>query len=382
MAAQPSIGGRQVKRVWRLLASTRLAAWVIGGLVVLCLVSFVVPQRSHADITLYNQWSAANPALARVAHAVGADDVFVSAAFLALVAVLAVNLIACTLDRERAYARARTRGSAAISRLGSLVMHVGILLVLIAGLLSGLTRFDGRIALTEGQTLPDAPGSYLGAPSLPRLGAAFGASSVRLDSLRAQYEGSAITQAFAQLTFADSAATSVQEVSVNSPARWHGKSYLLLKGGHAVGLGATSMAGQMLFPDAVVRLGDRIEGGYGDTVMLADGRKLEITTFADASNPKTAAEQPLRLADPVVTLRVAGGKDVLHLRPGSVGQVDGVEVKVSDVRLWNEFAVKADRATPVAYAAFAVMVLGAAVRFGFAKRQPGTATSTSEGGEV
>jgi cytochrome c biogenesis protein ResB len=371
-----------MKRVWRLLASTRLAAWIIGALVVLCLVSFLVPQRSHADITLYNQWSAANPALASVARAIGADDVFVSAPFLALAAVLAANLIACTLDRARSYARASARGTASISRLGSLVMHVGILLVLIAGVLSGLTRFDGRIALTEGQTLPDAPGSYLRAPSLPRLGAAFGASTVRLDSLRAQYDGSAITQAFAQLTFADGASSSTQEVSVNSPARWRGKSYLLLKGGHAVRLGATSMAGEQLFPDAVVRLGDKIEGGYGDTVMLANGRKLEIATFADASNPKAAAEQPLRLADPVVTLRVAGGKDVVHLRPGSVGQVDGVEVKVSDVRLWNEFAVKADRATPVAYAAFAVMVLGAAVRFGFARRRPDSAMSTSEGGEA
>ena len=45
-----------------------------------------------------------------------------------------------------------------------------------------------------------------------------------------------------------------------------------------------------------------------------------------------------------------------------------MRVRVGDVRLWNEFAVREDGGIPITYAAFAVILVGTALRFAFGKQ--------------
>lgn len=396
------------------LASPKLAAALIGVLLAACVVAFVVPQQSHSALSLYQQWSQANPDLARVAHAVGFDDVFSSPLFLVALALLAVNLIACTSLRVARYANrtivvpsgppasaVRVDGVSAeeahrimrarmplwsITRvdegddslifadrrtagfLGSLVLHLGILLVIVGGAVSGVTRFDGRMVLTEGETLSDVRGSYMGTPSEPRLGDAYGDFWVRLDSLRFDYEAGQITQAHAQMTFADDSQTAVRQGVVNGPARWQGKSFLLVKGGHAAALRITDAGGNSIVPDSVYRLGNAVEGGYEDTVELPDGRVLAVRSTADAADPAAAKTEPLALRDPAVTLSLEQGSVASEtVRPGQTVSLDGVAVTLGDVRLWNEFAVRQDRGIPVTYTAFAIILIGTVIRVWFGK---------------
>ena len=102
--------------------------------------------------------------------------------------------------------------------------------------------------LTEGETVADAAASYVGPPREPELGEAYDPFSVRLDSLRFEYEAGSITQSYAQLTFAKRMTSAALESKVNAPATWHGKAFLMVKGGHAVRLSVVEAMAPCCFP--------------------------------------------------------------------------------------------------------------------------------------
>ncbi len=396
------------------LASTKLAAVLISVFLALGVIAFIVPQQSHAALTLYSEWQAANPTLAATLGILGLDDVFASPLFLITMLLLAVNLTSCTLLRVRrrmgrqvhipskvpddAIAIEVAGDSESVAKglrfglplwgvnrsqrdgllylrldqghvgfIGSVILHVGLLLLLVGGAASGLMRFDGRMVLTEGETLLDQRESYLGVPKEPRLGAVYRPFTVRLDSLRFEYEDGFVTQAFAQLTFADASGSAVKGAVVNGPARWQGKSFLLVKGGHAVRMDITDADGTVLVPDSAIRLGEPVDGGYSDELELPDGRRLELVTVADARAPETALSEPLALRDPQVAVSLKGSTAKVDVRPGQRAALGDLRVGVSDVRLWNEFAVRADGGIPVTYTAFVVILLGTMIRLMFGK---------------
>lgn len=412
-------------KITKALASPKLAASLIATLLALCLVSFLVPQRPQAELMLYGQWAKANPSLARMARITDLDNVFASPLFAGVLALLGLNLTVCTLRRMKRSATrvSRVPGSApegarsfvvsiereavetglrghwrswahtwvrdgersyllldrtARSRLGSLVMHAGILLLILGGIVSGLTRFTGTLALTEGQSVPDAPASYSSPPQEPRLGEPYSGALITLESMKFDYEQGFITQAHARVRFSDAAGEGVREASVNNPAKWRGKYYLLVRGGHAVDLSVSGPDGVIL-SNTVVRLGDALPDGSGDTVGLPDGRKLQIMTVADYSKQSQYKER-LNLSDPAVRFRINGVGTKLWLRPGESGQVGDLSISVGDVRLWNEFSARKDSGSLPVYLAFAVITVGAAARFGFGKKRMGVLLEPAEGG--
>lgn len=402
----------------RRLASARFAAVLIAVFLAYVVISFIVPQSSHADLTLYEAWSAENPAIAAVTRVLGFDDVFSSPGFLVLIALLAVNMTLCTLDRLRA--RGRTglrmpdRPPAGANRLeasvpvddvmqalrdscpawwtsrhheqerrayvlfdrdapgfwGSMALHVGMLLLLAAAVISGLTRFDGRMVLTVGETAPNSRDAYYSVPKEPLIGDPFDGSQITLDGLEYDYENGHVLQAHGWLTFDDGVNRRSAEAVVNRPARWNGMSYLMVRGGHSARIEVSSDEDQA-FPDAFVRLGEPIEGGYGDEITLSDGRTLVIGSRADVSSPESAALEPLRLTDPGISVRVADSDERLALRPGESGSLGDLTVTLRDMTLWNDFTVRGDKGIPFAYTAFAIILLGSTMRITFDKGRMG-----------
>ena len=417
--------------VLRRLSSARLAAVLLGVLVALCLLSFVVPQRSHSMLSLHTEWAEENPALARIAAFTGADDVFASPPFYLVLALLAASMAACTLQRVRRRRRASIRmpgalpGNAASMRtslhpadaaavvrsafplwgrrtttqdaltylvldrgfwgfVGSIVLHVGMLTLLLAGLVSGLTRFDGRLVLTVGETVADARDSYYGEVREPVVGKGHDGSTITLNSLRFDYEDGYLTQAHGFLTFRDASGSAVEEAVVNAPARWRGKSYLMVKGGHAVRVEVRDAAGAVVFSDAFVRLGRPAEGGYRDEIELSDGSRLALATTADAGRASSTIAEPLRLTDPALKVASVGAAEdeSVRLRPGESASLGELSVALHAVTLWNEFAVRQDKGIPLAYMSFAIILLGSAVRFAFDRRKLGCLVTAAPGGAL
>ena len=133
---------RAVRAVWRFLKSTRVAVVLILVIVALSLASTFVPQGRPAA------WYEAHlpRAFAAFIRAVGLDAFFRSAIFLVPVALFTVNLGACTVDRIVS----RARRSAA-HRYGPDLVHLGLLVLVAAGLVTGLTRQETALELAQGE---------------------------------------------------------------------------------------------------------------------------------------------------------------------------------------------------------------------------------------
>lgn len=120
-------------RAW--LSSMSGAVWILSGLAVLSLMGAVVGQNLPDAVYLERHGATVGTLLLRS----GLTDVFESWYFLLLVSVLAVSLIACSAGRLRKMVAA-PRGPR-VSRLGTLIVHISLVVIMAAGLVTGVFGF-------------------------------------------------------------------------------------------------------------------------------------------------------------------------------------------------------------------------------------------------
>ena len=386
----------------RSLASPKLAWWLLIILLGCLVISFLVPQRAIVGDAIYSSWRADTGFVGAVAESLGFASIFSSPIFLLSMSLLFVNLSFCTVRRMLGRKRLRTRGLNAppsaeevdvrpdvaledVAALhapawaihepvpgqyfwergawgwrGSLLMHFGLLLLLVAGVASGLTRFSGELVLSEGQTLADAPDSYTAVTQVPRFGSAFSGAPLTLQKLEVTYEGSTIVDVVAHMS--EGPQGPARAVRVNEPFRAGGKAYLLSKSGHAVGLKVSEGGDSLL--DAIVNLGGVSARGNTDSVSVRPGLDVTMTVLPDGEAGTTAkVRQRLLLVDPVVEVSAAGAKTPVVLRPGQSAQIGAVTVEIKGVEYWTQFLARSDRGLPIAYVAFAMILIGIIARW-------------------
>lgn len=391
-----------MSRLFNRLASVRLTAWLFGGMLVSLVISFLVPQREIVGGEVYADWLRDTGLLGSVAESLAMHRIFYSWPFLLLMGLLGLNLLFCTLRRLRSQTRQRVprtlvapasaetieiaaamdldgtlaavmprwkvhrpgdrqwlfvRGD--LGRWGSLFAHLGMLLVIVAGVVSGLTRFSGELVIIEGQTVVDSADHYISVSQTPALGGGFTGAELTMHEASFTYDGDVVTDAVAVMS--DAAGGPVREVRVNRPFRTQGKAYLLYSSGLAVPLRVT--AGERVLLDAVVSLGEQVPEGFSDTVVLADGRNMRITAVPDSSVP--AGDTVARRMDvvaPEVRMSIDDG-EVFAVAAGQQEAVDGASVQVDGIRYWNSFLARSDKGLPIAYVAFAMVMAGMLVRW-------------------
>lgn len=402
---------RVMRRLWQLLVSVRLAAVLLAVMAGLLVLSFLVPQTPiMGEESMLTFWASLPSWLAAVLRLLQIDRIFTSWWFFAMMALLALNLIACTVQRigrrravsrrqvgavppsavrylvplspadatagllesERS-ARRTQRDGATILRIrrgdagfiGSVVMHLGLVLVMVGGIISGLTTFRGEMVLTEGQSVTDGQDAYLTIGALPRIGPAFGDFTVGLSEMDMTYEAGTVTDAVATMQVQDSAGSREELARVNYPLKVQGRSFLLQESGHSVQLSVMSPEGDIPF-DSFLTLKTQTERGYSDSVAVGDV-VIRLTSRPDASVPlDRPVADALTLVDPCVVVEVYKDAALLGtavLRPGQGEQFAGYTVVAGDVRLWTRFLVRGDRGLPVVYLAFVLAIVGTVVRF-------------------
>lgn len=391
-----------MKRAWDFIRSVKLAAVLLAILCGAVLVSFLVPQRALFGAQGYAAWQAANPLAAQVVEALGLDAVYSSWPFALACALLMLNLLACTLHRVMKRSRRRLgaltpppaathiasplpadeaelaattvaarwaprRPESGIGlrfergRLGwwgSMLLHAGLILLLVAGVVSAMTRFSGTLVLAEGQSLPDAKESYVDISELPRMGAAFGQFAVGMGSMKVVYRDGKIVDAVAVMTADDGAGPREDTVRVNEPLKVQGKSFLLGKSGHAVAIRVIQPKGNPV--SANVNLGEPVKQGYADVLKLEDGT-LSLLSVPDYAVRDGEAVDKLDLRNPAVL--VTNGQQAVWLKPGESAPVGPYLVSIADVGLWTTLLVRADNGLPIAYVAFALIIIGMTLRW-------------------
>lgn len=387
------------------LTSARTAAVLMVALAVLVTLGVLVPQENVFGEEALSAWAEASPWLVGAADFLGLHTIFTGTVFAGVVGLLAVNIIACTVQRIARRRRRRAprlpstvpssaafftaaepvtadsvsaaarplwlwqvseeEGKGMVLRrgrygfTGSVVAHVALVILAIGALVSGATRFSGSMALTVGQSMPDALQSYIAVTQMPTFGSPFGDFVVTLDGLDFEYSGDVVTEAIATMTVRDATGARTEHVRVNRPLRVANKSFLIEEAGYSVALRV--MAEQETLLDSFIALGERVPSGFSDVVTVG-GETVHILAVPNAgAGVDEPATTPLLLTDPLVLLRDGDGAEV-RLRPGATGRLGALTVTVADVRLWNRFQVRADHGLPFVYLAFGLAVLGMAVR--------------------
>jgi cytochrome c biogenesis protein len=400
-----------VARLIRVIASARLAAWLIGIQLGFLVASFLIPQRGIFPDDQVDSFLGAMPGpVGWLFDALALDHVFTSALYYAAAGLLAVNLIVCTWERvAKRLGRAATRGTGAVPDtalvlavrdpvavasvlaslgaratevgegetryylrrggagfIGSVVMHAALVLVLIGGVLTGVTTFRGEMLFTEGQARFDTPDDYLSVSQVPSVGSDFRDFAIPLKSMEFTYEDGTVVDAVANLQVTDASGDREEAARVNYPLKVRGKSFLLQDAGHSVWITVTDPAGTVVL-DSFVNLLNVTDRGYEDSFGLPNG-ELQILSRPDASQPlDEKMTEGLRITSPIVGLSMAdpdASEDPVWVVPGSAGvTVGGYTMRVNEVRVWNRFMVRADAGRHVIYLSFALIIAGTLVRF-------------------
>lgn len=421
----------------RKLGSAKFAAWLIGILIVMNLVSVLVPQRIVLGPTFEN-FVAESPALAALTDVSGLSRVFTGWPIVVVSLLLVVNVTVCTglrLARRRtplvpravrsdaaqvlspawsgagefldaAYSRIEeTPGWTVVARTdsglvasagrvgfwGSMVLHASLLVLVAGGALTAVTSFRGEMALTDGQVVIDAADAYIAVLDTPELGPAFSGARIALDETRVGYQKGEVVSAIAKMRGIDSEGRLVsKDVRVNHPLDVGGKSYLILNSGYAIAITVdTSATGAV---PRVLRLAEETPYGWRDRLELpptADGRNAELRFLATPVPVPEGARIPVEkfaLDDPRLRVKlVIDGQEVWEgpVKPGETAQLGpGIALTFEGMRLWDKFLVRGEPARWVSYVGFWMAVIGAAVRFMFPERRFAVVTGATDSGTV
>ncbi len=146
------------RSAYRMLASTRLALWLLAGLGMMMLVGTLLPQLPvQMEESTQAVWLAHAEqkygSLFVPFRSLGLFEMFRSPAFLALVAALLINTALCTTTRLRSLGR--MIGQRRVSALGTLITHLAVITLLLSlAISSGYSFQENGVALAAGQTHP------------------------------------------------------------------------------------------------------------------------------------------------------------------------------------------------------------------------------------
>lgn len=384
--------------LFKFMRSMKLSMALMLALLPIIAAGNMIPQQgrfSPADIA---RWDAAWPNLAPLVKAVGLQHVYASWWFLIIFALLFMNMAVVTWDLLGT-TRVRSRGlhrysadAAACFTLATLpyspeiparftsvlkrrgyrlvdepdgiyarrgwlgiwggsILHVGLLVLLLGALITGLTRFNGFMELGEGQELHDTAASF---PYQATRGMLFPGHqdnlAVRLEMTEVEQRGKMrIVKSMVTLSDAKSGEKQVATLQMNQPVIFHGMK--LYQSDH------TGPA--LLF--VLAHSGLRQPMAAYVQINPADGR--QGATFPMSGTPYQARVRYAK-GDESATIEVRDRRELLYNGPIGVGQtlkLDDWYLTLKGVNSWTGLIVVYDRSVPVIFSGFFLCVFGIAV---------------------
>ena len=364
---------------------------VLGGIGAAAALAALLPQ--EPDAAAIARFAAREPAVARWAAALGLHRVTTSGWFLALVALALGSLAMVQVDQWRRVRRAwrvplepgslrgaqfrrerpvaqgraappapRLATSGRVGALGSPVFHLGLLVVVLAGLGRLLFFREAVVRLVEGETLAPTPAAYAaqrgGAFSWPfALG-----RPMRLEAVQAtRYESGALLQLSADVALLGAAAPEARRVSINAPLDV-GMERLYLDPAHGVAAVVELLSGDRV-EKATVLLEQRGEGLRG-AMALGAGAEVRLDARA-GSDPSSPVEVRVLHDGALLALAELSPGDELPLGGG------GESLRLVALPRWAELRGSRDPFRPFFFAGLVVGMAGVALMLGFVRVDSG-----------
>lgn len=244
---------------------------------------------------------------------------------------------------------------------GSIVFHLGFLVLLLGVLISARTRFSGAILLTEGQALPVARESFTQIDRSP-VNTSFPPGSVGLDRVVTDYGNSKqVTEYTNYLTF--TALDGKQEarvIRVNEAIRHAGLIYAMENYGYAPKFIIADNKNNILL-DAFINLKGRTPGSKDE--FAAPGTDIAVKT---SFLPDIKNRQSLIPREPAIHVTVTqNGKtlgDGVLTREKRL-RLKNLTVEFKDMRHWSYFRVSRDKGAGILFWGLVLSTAGLIVRF-------------------
>lgn len=355
----------------RALASTWIAVVVVAAFILLSIAGAMLPQTGPAGQEAVEAWQAAHGVVTAVARPLGLFDAFSSIPFMVLLAVLAVNLVACTVRRMLKARNARGGDAAALA--GSLILHLGLLVILAGGVATAGFHVDGRVVATEGQAVDlGREDQYLGLSRGVWADGALPQVELGVVASRSTADDGAATGYESELSLIgyDDVIDS-RLLAINRPVRYQGVILTHADWGFSPLVTVVSPTGEIPV-DAYVALSSAHGAGTGAfvDVLVAPGLPgtVRLTVLPDlilqGGAPVSASSEPRNPALEVALLDEDGAVLESATAPlGSEVAVGGFNFVFGDLRRWTAVRVRADAGRWVVYAGFALGLAGLLVRY-------------------
>lgn len=310
------------------LASTRLAFVLIAVLVLFLVLSAVIPQQDIAEDQILD-WREFLGDKYVVIDKLGLDRIYFTPTFFIVLGLLAVNLLFGSIKRFRIVLKAE-RTLLKTRHFGSILFHLSLIMIMIAVILNFLYKYDGVLAMTEGQSLSDQPESYHREFRGPLYADDYNRFTLNLTDLKSRDGDNSSLGKIASIAIQTDGTNFAEEISTNYPFKWQELEFHYgLKSGYSPEVLLTDSVGNVLLR-SFVRIANRKEDGnhvHRDFIVVPDNNlHLEIEVKPDSVGPD-------------VTYQIAVSQDSIMLYTGSIRSNDtvsfsGYKFTIPHLRQW------------------------------------------------
>ena len=339
------------------------------------LIGAVLPQEGAMTAHAIAMWQRAHPILTKPLRPLGFFRIFHSWGFLVTVVLLAVNTLTCTIlsmsgKTTHSSGLATSRRS---KRIGFLVLHVSIVVLLAGAFVSAGTRLDGFILLTEGQKFAEEHDGYRRIAEGPLRHERHNGFELLLESVRKEYDSGhliGITSTF-EITHRNGKTISKQ-VAVNRPLMVDGLSFTQDETGFSPRIIIRDKrSGEIRLNSFVALKTFRTKEGreYRDFLPLPLlGSRVIVTLYPSfAMKNGEARKTGEQVTNPLLVIETEdeSGRTIEtgHLELGGEAMVGGFSFRFEDLRHWSSFKVVDDPGYPVVCVALCLAIIGLITRY-------------------
>ncbi len=335
------------------LSSGKLTLALIAILMLMSLAGAMLPQAGQMTPDQIATWQEKNPIVTRILNPVGLFDVFICWPFLCTIVLLTINTLAGTITHFIQSGGFKSLiGPMACKRIGFVLLHLSILLLLTGGFYTAAYYFEGKIILTEGQQFIDARQPYLDIrKGLLQHNQPVGLA-VKLQDVDIQYEQQYPVSVLSKLDiFSDHDQTISGNIEVNKPLVHQGYSITQDETGFSPRLSMRdARRGPILFHSYIGLKTFKTESGkqYRDYFpMTFHSHRFVITLYPSF---KEENDQFLKNSDipdkPMLLLEMENEAGLIvestHIEIGQQAELGGYRFTFEDLRQWSKFRVRKD----------------------------------------
>lgn len=362
----------------KLAASKELAVWLIISVAGVAILGNIIPQTGAmppgADAV-----GGSGSLFESIVKLLKLNDIYVSYPFLAIIILLFVNLSFCMAKRlklvfDDTQAAERIFSIAGLPLIGSLIFHVSMMMIMVAGVYDISSRMRGGMVITEGQQVQESHESYIYVDEAPFFLENHSFFNIALKDVHMNIEKGYILDTVAVLNISDGDFSRDYDVRINHPAQYKNTMFVMQLYGFAPLIRMKDPDGNQVM-NVFLNLATPDEGDVVEDSFKLPGTDLEmsIKLYPDAeekggrlTNLSSELKNPVFVVQLDKKIEEGKIKQQLYkgiMKPGETAGFEGYELNIGDdIRYWFQFDVTKEPGKKIIYAGFWLGLAGISIR--------------------